>query len=447
MTVEFLGNENPRRQELDVKPSYATPERPPEPPSVTERLAERAMFKAAHDHARHSLRRLGIPERDHADLVQEVVVAAYLRRSEYRAERGAPAAWLGGFLVNVARNYRRKRKRYERAMREAAPELAGHAAGSDEGGAVSEEHRRVLLEELLPQVPFEQRVVVVARDLDELEMSVIAAQQGIALSTAYDHYQRGRAALERAHARWLSQQKDRGLLLVPLGLEQLLDADRSIPTSPAEMYEAALRRFRRARPWASLRALLRRTALRSALTHAACGIVGAVLYATLTPREPSPSLILPLPPIVAAAAEAAPPDGVTSAAPSATVLMVASVSPASRPVPAPPARSSAGPMLPRAHAVPGAGEPMDEEQAFDAARRAFDRGELVAAIAALQTHERDFPRGALAAERELLWVKALVKSGRVEEARARLDHLRGTALARRMEALLPPREGGAASTR
>ena len=90
---------------------------------------------------------------------------------------------------------------------------------------------------------------------------------------------------------------------------------------------------------------------------------------------------------------------------------------------------------------PDAGDSIDEEHLFDAARRAFDRGDLGAALAALQIHERDFPRGNFAAECELLRVKALVRSGRIGEAHARLDRLRrsaqGRALAEQLQPFLP----------
>ena len=47
-------------------------------------------------------------------------------------------------------------------------------------------------------------------------------------------------------------------------------------------------------------------------------------------------------------------------------------------------------------------DPGEEQRAFDVAHQAFDRGNLDAALAGLAAHERDFPTGMFAGEREIL---------------------------------------------
>ncbi|MEO7327159.1 MAG: sigma-70 family RNA polymerase sigma factor [Minicystis sp.] len=444
MTVDLLGNEGARRQQHQVNSPLVSPASAPDRPSSTERVAEHALFKVAHAYVLHSLHRLGLPRRDRPDLAQEILVAAYIRRSGYQPERGAPATWIRAFLTNAARNYRRKQARHQRLLRDDLMVVHAVASRPDDERSTTEEQRRILIDELLPRVPFEQRVIVIARDLDELEMTVIAEQEQISLSTAYDRYQRGRAALDRACAAWQSRQKDHGMLLAPLGLVQLFEADRAIPPAPADAAQAAFRRFRRARPWERVRAFLRQPAVRSAQAWIGGAVIGAVLHAALAPRAVAPAPILPVATVVAAGTGSAEPEQVAATTSSTVAPSGASTLEVSLVVAAPSAPAS----------VATAAAPRDarssyqeEKRAFEVAHRAFDRGDFGAARAALLASERASPRGSLVTERELLWVKVLVKSEKSSEARARLDRLRGSAegraLAEQLDAFVPKGAGAA----
>jgi hypothetical protein len=65
-----------------------------------------------------------------------------------------------------------------------------------------------------------------------------------------------------------------------------------------------------------------------------------------------------------------------------------------------------------------------ERTLLDVARSAFGRGEGDAALAALARHEKLFPNGQLAEEREALVVRSLVLTQRVDQARARAARFR-----------------------
>jgi hypothetical protein len=62
------------------------------------------------------------------------------------------------------------------------------------------------------------------------------------------------------------------------------------------------------------------------------------------------------------------------------------------------------------------GRGIEELQLLDRARQADARGEYAAVLAIATAHERRFPGGRLAEEREVLRVKALVGLGRSNEA-------------------------------
>jgi hypothetical protein len=65
----------------------------------------------------------------------------------------------------------------------------------------------------------------------------------------------------------------------------------------------------------------------------------------------------------------------------------------------------------------------DEVALLDRARAAISSGNTGAALPALDRHKREFPRGFLSSEAEVLRVEALVKAGRTAEARAQGERL------------------------
>ena len=56
---------------------------------------------------------------------------------------------------------------------------------------------------------------------------------------------------------------------------------------------------------------------------------------------------------------------------------------------------------------------------LDEARAALSGGRAGAALEAARAHKQRFPRGALVEERESVWIRALARAGRVDEARKR----------------------------
>jgi hypothetical protein len=101
------------------------------------------------------------------------------------------------------------------------------------------------------------------------------------------------------------------------------------------------------------------------------------------------------------------------------------------PVPAiPPSSAHGEATLEHAHEALGAQPAVREtglsaERALlDAARGALEREDGAAALASTNEHQRRFPEGILAQEREAMAVRALAMLGRTDEARARAVHFR-----------------------
>ncbi|HVU52157.1 MAG TPA: hypothetical protein VHL80_15775, partial [Polyangia bacterium] len=80
---------------------------------------------------------------------------------------------------------------------------------------------------------------------------------------------------------------------------------------------------------------------------------------------------------------------------------------------------------PRADApVVTAGVLAQEQALLDPARAALAHGDGVGALARLALHERRFPNGALAQERDAMTIRALILIGDRDHARARADAFR-----------------------
>jgi hypothetical protein len=155
-------------------------------------------------------------------------------------------------------------------------------------------------------------------------------------------------------------------------------------------------------PGAGLGALAKPILLGAALG----GLVSGVL---LTRPEPAPALR-------AAAATAS---GI-AVAPPIQAPPRASAEPA---LPEPPAAPGPAP-APSASATRGDESLADERRVLEEALRALAEGRSGAALEAVGRHERDFPRGRLAEEREGLRIRALARAGRLDEARARAARFR-----------------------
>jgi len=128
----------------------------------------------------------------------------------------------------------------------------------------------------------------------------------------------------------------------------------------------------------------------------------------------------------------APPSSDASAVPVAPSESVSTPAPSLEPPLVPAPRTSAdahagAPALPSATtSSPPASSLADEQALVDRARAALARGRAPDALAAVDEHQRRFPRGRLAEEREILAIQALVAAGRSADARLRAARFRTT---------------------
>lgn len=165
--------------------------------------------------------------------------------------------------------------------------------------------------------------------------------------------------------------------------------------------------------------------MKGALAKLALGVlvVGAVAVPVwrYLDHDPSNAAVARAPITAAAAALPIAPPAV---APAPLEVASAEIAPldsaridASEPPPSPSARNAG---TPRAENKPASAPPLTAElAALDTARTSLSHSDPTAALAALDSYARNFPRGRLKLEAEVLRIGALAKSGQTETARKR----------------------------
>jgi len=122
----------------------------------------------------------GLGRADAAEAVQETFLRAYRRRRAWRAG-GDAAAWLGGIAMNVAREFRRSRRRRPAA----GIDLDALAGGTTGDGPAAAALRAELarLAAAVDRLPRRQREALTCRYLRQFSVRQTAAVMGCAEGT------------------------------------------------------------------------------------------------------------------------------------------------------------------------------------------------------------------------------------------------------------------------
>ena len=154
----------------------------------------RALFEGHFAYVWHTLRRLGVAERDLEDLAHDVFLEVYRTRERYEAARPL-RAWLFGFAFRIAAHDRRRaRHRCEtleepRERADDAPTALDRVLASE---ALDVAHRA------LEALEIQRRAVFVMHEVDGFSIPEVAEALAIPLNTAYS---RLRLARKEFHER------------------------------------------------------------------------------------------------------------------------------------------------------------------------------------------------------------------------------------------------------
>lgn len=165
-------------------------------------MERESLYAEAIDLAWRALRRLGVPEANLADAVQDTPLVLHRRRADFRGEASF-RTWLYGIVLRVASGYRRSERRAGNVFDRRQP-LAVEAAPSAGPSPFEQLERRAateLLHQLLDELPVEVRAPFVLVELEELSVEAAAAVLGLSPSTCRSRLRTARRAFNEASSR------------------------------------------------------------------------------------------------------------------------------------------------------------------------------------------------------------------------------------------------------
>ncbi|WP_169927393.1 RNA polymerase sigma factor [Labilithrix luteola] len=167
-----------------------------------------ALFREHVQFIARSLRRLGVPDSDVDDTVQEVFVIAS-RKLETIA-RGAERSFLYGTAMRVASNARRvgKRAQVRRVDAPVDEEHPGFDTAPSVEELVDQREARAALDAVLETMTVEMRAVFTLYELEEMTTAEIASLLGVPQGTVSSRLRRAREHFEQ-HVRAMQARTDR----------------------------------------------------------------------------------------------------------------------------------------------------------------------------------------------------------------------------------------------
>jgi RNA polymerase sigma-70 factor, ECF subfamily len=175
----------------DLEPS-------PETRTVEAAPSIEVLFRQEYSYVFHTLRRLGVHERDLEDVAQEVFLTVHAILDDY--DRGRPLKpWLFGIAYRHALRYREK-ARHRRERIDSSPGSDAVAPQGTEENVAVREARAVVLA-ALESVEDHRRAVFVMTEIDGFTAPEIAEALGIPLNTVYSRLRLARAEFERGARR------------------------------------------------------------------------------------------------------------------------------------------------------------------------------------------------------------------------------------------------------
>lgn len=135
------------------------------------------------------LQRMGVPEADLEDSLQEVFVVVHRKLGGYCAERAKLSTWLFGIGVNVARKHRSKKRRLVLGFD--LEDVRSQRPGPDQELQHKQDAQR--LQAVLSRLKPEHSATFVMFELEGLSCHEIADLTGVPVGTVYSRLHKARA--------------------------------------------------------------------------------------------------------------------------------------------------------------------------------------------------------------------------------------------------------------
>jgi RNA polymerase sigma-70 factor (ECF subfamily) len=157
----------------------------------------RAIFDEHYEFVWRSLRRLGVPQPDTDDAIQQVFII--VARKLESIEPGKERQYLFGTVMRVAANARRARKKLREVPEEDAPEAPIVLPTVD--ARLDRAQARAVLDQILGSMADELRVVFILHVLEELPLAEVAAIVEAPQTTVVSRLRRAREEMDAAVTR------------------------------------------------------------------------------------------------------------------------------------------------------------------------------------------------------------------------------------------------------
>jgi RNA polymerase sigma-70 factor (ECF subfamily) len=165
-----------------------------------ERMSFQELYNEHFRFVWRSMRRLGVPEGDVADAVQDAFLVVHRKLSEFEG-RSKVTTWLFGICLRVARDRRRLAHERRRSNNDEEPLLEASDDRADVAVEVERRQGIAMIERLLEKLPDDQRAVFVLFELEGMSGEEIAESLGIPLGTVYSRLRIAREAFRLSVAR------------------------------------------------------------------------------------------------------------------------------------------------------------------------------------------------------------------------------------------------------
>jgi RNA polymerase sigma-70 factor (ECF subfamily) len=164
-------------------------------------LAE--IYRAHFQFVWRNARRLGVPDANVDDVVQDVFIVVHRRLKDFDG-RVPLRAWIFGILVRVARGHRRT---FQRKAARCVPFLHDNAvaAGPSPSELAERSERMAVLELLLSQLDEKKAMLIVLSELEQWTLREIAEFMGSNTNTIYSRLCAAKRDFDKAYARWLAR--------------------------------------------------------------------------------------------------------------------------------------------------------------------------------------------------------------------------------------------------
>lgn len=164
----------------------------------------RAIFRSECSYVFHSLRRLGVHERDIEDVAHDVFLAIHKKLDDYDPARPL-RPWIFAFAFRFASDYRKlaRHRREKLSDRDDPADPPDSTQSLDE--RIDAERSRKLVLEGLEALDLEKRAVFVMHEIDGNPVPAVATALGIPLNTAYSRLRLAREQFATAIKRLKSR--------------------------------------------------------------------------------------------------------------------------------------------------------------------------------------------------------------------------------------------------